>query len=93
MEFADGVGFEMSETLDIVVEHEDSSASIVGTCRFDENVDVDVIVSTGGVLVVAFVFNKRNSISETMLNILILASTTDSGRNIETVDAILLKKV
>lgn len=49
MEFADGVGFEMSETLETIVEHEDSSPSIVGTCRFDDNVDVDVIVSTCGV--------------------------------------------
>jgi len=89
LEFADGEGFEMSETLDIVVEHEDSSPSIVGTFRFDENVDFNVIISTGGVLVIAFVFNKRNSISETILNILILASTTDSGGNVEIVDAIL----
>lgn len=62
MEFGGGVGLEISEMLDILVKHEDFSPNTVGTCRFDN--DVDIIASIGGVLMLAFAFNKCNSISD-----------------------------
>lgn len=89
MEFGGGVGLEMSEMLDILMKYKDSSPNTVGTCRFDN--EVDIIASIGGVLMLAFAFNKRNSISETILKTPIFAFTAQSG--IKTVEAVLLENI